>query len=186
MKRGLTSQIHFSLLTPWLDCFLSGNLKCNSTSYQTSQRAVKHKCKQRYTYYTPYRASERNLEIRKTRLRFQQNGPLADNLLTEGPIFRYNLSALINDSYLLQFFWRVRSRWPLPGAHGPGDGQGPVPLAERCWWRVPNVQIAVLRPQIGATSTMSNTILTLFPNLISAVSHDRLPHSEKWEWRLGG
>ncbi len=84
------------------------------------------------------------------------------------------------------FFFMFQSRWPLPGAHGTGDGQGPVPLAERCWWRVPNVQIAVLRPQIGATSTMSNTILTLFPNLISAVSHDRLPHSEKWEWRLGG
>lgn len=129
---------------------------------------------------------ECSCEIRKTRLRFQQDGPLADNLLTEGPIFRDNLSALINDSYLLQFFWRFQSRWPLPEAHGTGDGQGPVPLAERCWWRVPNVQIAVLRPQIGATSTMSNTILTLFPNLISAVSHDRLPHSEKWEWRLGG
>lgn len=84
------------------------------------------------------------------------------------------------------FFWRFQNRWPLPEAHGTGNGQGPVPLTERCWWRMPNVQIAVLRPQIGATSTMSNTILTLFPNLISVVSHDRLPHSEKWEWRLGG
>ena len=34
---------------------------------------------------------------------------------------------------------------------------------------------------------MSNTIRTLFPNLISAVSHDKLQHSENGDgWRCGG
>lgn len=39
-------------------------------------------------------------------------------------------------------------------------------------------------PDRWPVTSQSNTIRTQFPNLISAMSHNKLPHSEKWEWMV--
>lgn len=89
---GLTFQLHRSL-------FLFA-----SNVIQTSRRAVKDK---RVRRHTSSGASERAQSTLKCSREIRKHACVistTDNLLTEAPIFRDNLSALINDSYLLQFF----------------------------------------------------------------------------------
>lgn len=121
---GLTFQLHSSLQT-WAWMFLIPfRLKCNSDFTQASACTDTRPPAQASAIYP-----QMFMWDSKTRLRYLQNRPVADNLLTEGPIFRDNLSALINDSYLLQFFFKVSEPMAPPGS--PWDGRRPRPSASR-------------------------------------------------------
>lgn len=109
----------------------------------------------------------------------------ADNLLTAvkggckgGYIFRDNLSPLINDTYLLQFLKIRKEDGSSTGDPRDWDGQGPVLLTRG------KLMVCAQCPDRWPVTSQSNTIRTQFPNLISAVSHNKLPHSEKWEWMV--
>lgn len=95
-----------------------------------------------------------------------------------GYIFRDYLSALINDTYFLQFLKIWKEDGSSTRDPRDRDGQGPVLLTRG------KLMVCAQCPDRWPVTSQSNTIRTQFPNLISAVSHNKLPHSEKWEWMV--
>lgn len=86
------------------------------------------------------------------------------------------MSALINDTYLQQFL-KVQERMnPASGTPWDRSSRGPVRFTRE------KLMVCAQCPDRWPVTSESNTIRTQFPNLISAMSHNKLPHSEKWEW----